>query len=67
MFGVIIWSLFGILVIRLGVKGFFFGDLQFLGTTYSGKKGKILSFLLLIIGVACFAFAFYRLLFFIPK
>ena len=67
MFGVIIWSLFGILVIRLGVKGFFSEDLHFLGKTYAGKQGKTLALFLLLIGVACFAFAFYRLLFFIPK
>ena len=67
MLGVVEWSLFGILVIRLGVKGLFSGDLQFLGKTYSGKQSKILALLLLATGVASFAFAFYRLLSFIPK
>jgi uncharacterized membrane protein len=67
MFGVIVWALFGILILRLGIKGLFSGELQLIGKAYSGKRGRILALFFLIVGVASFAFAFYRLLVFVPK
>ena len=63
MLGIVLWCMFGFIVIRIGISGFTAQGVQIMGKVITGRRGRFVGALFIVLGLLAFAFSFYRLLF----
>lgn len=63
MLGIVLWCMFGFIVIRIGMRGFTAQGVQIMGKVITGRRSKFVGALFIVLGLLAFAFSFYRLLF----